>query len=311
VSGDIPLEGTGGEFLMLPGRDERLLVKFKRADGGYFSTMGMAVVDGRTFTGSDHAEAPLVTVVNEALVRRVEAFFGVKIAPGSVVDLPLLGQGAARRVPMLIAGMVGNERIQGDLRLEQDPVAYVPIAQAPRLQVKLSARTQGDPIAGVPMIREIVGSIDPLLALADIRTLDQVHQRSLSGLKEPAWLIAIFAGLSALLAALGLYGVVSHGVAQKRREIGIRMALGARTNDVLALIVRHAMLTVIIGVVIGLLGALLLTRVTTSLLFQVSPLDPFAFAIAAAAMATVAMVAALVPANRATRVDPTTALRSE
>jgi putative ABC transport system permease protein len=311
VSGDIPLEGTGGEFLMLAGRDERLLVKFKRADGGYFSTMGMAIVDGRAFTDNDHAEAPLVTVINEALVRRIEAFFGVKVAPGSVVDLPLLGQGAARRVPMLIAGIVGNERIQGDLRLEQDPVAYVPIAQAPRLQVKLSARTQGDPIAGVPMIREIVGSIDPLLALADIRTLDQVHQRSLSGLKEPAWLIAIFAGLSALLAALGLYGVVSHGVAQKRREIGIRMALGARANDVVSLVVRNIVITVAGGLVAGIAAAAALTRVTASLLFETSALDPAAFAIAAAAMTSVAIVAALIPASRATRVDPTTALRSE
>ena len=311
VSGDIPLEGTGGEFLMLAGRDERLLVKFKRADGGYFRTMGMPVVDGRTFTVDDHADAPLVTVINDALARRVESFFGVEVKPGSVVDLPLLGQGPAKRVPMIVAGIVGNERIQGDLRLEQDPVAYVPIAQAPRLQVKLSARTARDPIAAMPMIRDIVSGIDPMLALADIRTLDEVHQRSLSGLKEPAWLIAIFAGLSVLLAALGLYGVVSHGVTQKRREIGIRMALGARANDVVSLVVRNIVITVAGGLVAGIAAAAALTRVTASLLFETSALDPIAFAIAATVMTTVAIVAALIPASRATRVDPTTALRSE
>jgi putative ABC transport system permease protein len=311
VSGDIPLEGTGGEFLMLPGKDERLLVKFKRADGGYFRTMGIPVIDGRPFTADDHADAPLVTVINEALARRVEAFFRISVKPGSVVDLPLLGQGQARRVPMLIAGIVGNERIQGDLRVEQDPVAYVPIAQAPRLQVKLSARTERDPLAAVPMIRQIVDGIDPLLALADIRTLDHVHQRSLSGLKEPAWLIAIFAGLSVLLAALGLYGVVSHGVMQKRREIGIRMALGARANDVVSLVVRNIVITVAGGLVAGLTAAAALTRVTASLLFETSALDPVAFVIAAAVMTSVAIMAALIPASRATRVDPTTALRSE
>jgi putative ABC transport system permease protein len=311
VSGDIPLEGTGGEFLMLPGKAERLLVKFKRADGGYFSTMGIPVIDGRPFTADDHADAPLVTVINEALARRIEAYFRVTVKPGSVVDLPLLGQGQARRVPMMIAGVVGNERIQGDLRLEQDAVAYVPIAQAPRLQVKLSARTGRDPIAAVPMIRQVVDGIDPLLALADIRTLEQVHQRSLSGLKEPAWLIAIFAGLSVLLAALGLYGVVSHGVMQKRREIGIRMALGARANDVVSLVVRNITITVAGGLVAGMAAAAALTRVTSSLLFETSALDPVAFAIAAVVMTSVAITAALIPAARATRVDPTTALRSE
>jgi putative ABC transport system permease protein len=187
----------------------------------------------------------------------------------------------------------------------------VPIAQAPRLQVKLSARTSDDPIAAVPTIRSIVRELDPMLALADIRTMEQVRQRSLSGLKEPAWLIAIFAALSAGLAALGLYGVVSHAVSQRRREIGIRMALGARANNVLTLVVRNVLVTIVAGVLIGLAGAAALTRVATSLLFEVSALDPMAFLAAAVTMAAVGAIAALVPASRATRVDPTTALRSE
>jgi putative ABC transport system permease protein len=311
VSGDIPLEGTGGEFLRLPGREERLLVKFKRADGGYFDTMGIPVVAGRAFTAGDHANAPLVTVINKALASRIEALFGVVVAPGSQVDLPVLGLGITRRMPMTIAGIVGDERIQGDLRLEQDPVAYVPIAQAPRLQVKLSARTLGEPVAAMPVIREVVRGIDPMLALADIRSMEQVRQRSLSGLKEPAWLIAIFAGLAAVMAALGLYGVVSHAVAQKRREIGIRMALGAQSNDVLSLVVRNVLITIAAGLIAGVGAAAALTRVTTSLLFQVSALDPTAFLIGSAAMMVVGAAAAVIPAARATRVDPTTALRSE
>ena len=311
VSGDIPLEGTGGEYLLMPGREERLLVKFKRADSGYFKTMGIPVLQGRGFTSEDHANAPLVTVINEALARRIMAFYGVTVAPGQIVDLPLLGGGQTRRTRMTVAGIIGNERVQADLRLEQDPVAYVPIAQAPRLQVKLSARTANDPAAVMPMIRAIVGELDPMLALADIRTLEQVRQRSLSGLKEPAWLIAIFAALSAMLAALGLYGVVSHSVSQQRREIGIRMALGAHANDVLAMIVRNVTSMIVACVVIGVAGAAALTRVTTSLVFEVSALDPMAFGAAAITMAAVGVIAALIPASRATRVDPTTALRAE
>jgi predicted permease len=311
VSGDIPLEGTGGEYLLIPGREDRLLVRFKRADSGYFTTMRIPVIEGRSFTAQDNAGAPLVTVVNDALARRIEAFYGVKAAPGMVVDLPLLGGGQTRRTRMEVVGIIGNEKIHSDLRVEQDPVAYVPMAQAPRLQVKLSARTLNDPAAAVPMIRSIVREIDPMLALADIRTMEQVRHRSLSGLKEPAWLIAIFAALSALLAALGLYGVVSHSVSQQRREIGIRMALGARGNDVIALIVQNVMVTIVAGVIVGLAGAAALTRVTTSLLFEVSALDPIAFSAAGVTMAAVGVLAAVIPASRATRVDPTTALRSE
>lgn len=311
ISGDIPLEGTGGEFLMVPGREERLLVKFKRADAGYFRTMGIPVVAGRGFTVNDDASAPLVTVINEALAEHIESFFGVTVRPGDAVNLPVLGQGTTRRAVMSVAGIIRNERIQGDLRLEQDPVAYVPMAQAPRLQVKLSARTSGAPAAAMPVIRDVIREADPMLAIADVRTMEQVRQRSLSGLKEPAWLITIFAALSAILAAIGLYGVVSHAVAQQRREIGIRMALGAQSTDVLSLIVGHVMLTITGGLLLGIAAAVGAMRVTASLLFEVSALDPSAFVSAAAAMTVVGFVAALIPASRAIRVDPTTALRSE
>jgi putative ABC transport system permease protein len=250
-------------------------------------------------------------VINDALADRIESFFGVKVPPGSLVKLPLTGSGVTRPAEMIVVGVVGNERIQADLRLEHEPVAYVPIAQSPRLQVKLSARTVAEPAVAMPVIRDIVHEVDPMLAIADVRTMEQVRQRSLSGLKEPAWLIAIFAALSAALAALGLYGVVSHAVSQRRREIGIRMALGARANDVLTLIVHNVTSMIVAGVVIGLAGAAAVTRVTTSLLFEVSALDPVAFVAAPLMMTAVAVLAAFVPARRATGVDPTAALRAE
>jgi ABC-type antimicrobial peptide transport system permease subunit len=124
-------------------------------------------------------------------------------------------------------------------------------------------------------------------------------------------LIGIFAALSALLAVLGLYGVVAHAVARQRREIGIRMALGANSTDVLSMVVGQVTTTIALGLAAGVVGAYSATRVTRSLLFEVSPLDPFAFATAALAMCTVAVVAAIIPEGRATRVDPTTALRTE
>lgn len=311
VAGDVPLEGTGGENLVMPGREDRLLVRFKRADAGYFSTLGIPIVAGRGFTPEDRVGAPLVAVVNEALARRLADRFGVRDPLGQAVDLPALGFGRDRRAIMTIVGVIGNERVRSDLRAPADEVAYVPIEQAPRMQVKLAVRTRGDAAAAVPAIRDAVRQLDGRLALADIRTMEEIWAGSLSGTREPAWLVAAFAAVSALLAALGLYGVLAQAVAQRRREIGIRMALGAGAHDVLALVARTTLTMVGVGLVAGLVAAAALTRVTRSLLFEVSALEPSAFVVGGLAMAGVALAAAVVPARRATRVDPSTALRRE
>jgi ABC-type antimicrobial peptide transport system permease subunit len=212
---------------------------------------------------------------------------------------------------MTIIGIVKNERVQSDLRADVLGIAYVPIAQAPILWNKLSVRTRADNASIVPAVREALRRVDSRVALADVRTVEQLRELSLSGMKEPAWLIGFFAAISALLAALGLYGVVSHSVSQQRREIGIRMALGARSSDVLSMVIRHALGPIGIGLGVGVASAVGLTRVTRNLLFEVSALDPSAFAIAALTMMAVGVLAALIPASRATRVDPTTTLRSE
>jgi putative ABC transport system permease protein len=313
VAGDVPLEGTGGENLRTPATgDKRLLVRFKRADPGYFRTIGLEIVKGRGFTRADRVGSSYVTLINEALAKDLNATFGMTDPLGQVVDLPAIGFNSSTvRQPMQIIGIVKNERVESDLRAGVLGIAYVPIAQAPMLWTKLAVRTQLDTATIVPSMRAALREVDDRVALADVRTVEQLRELSLSGMKEPAWLIGIFAALSALLAALGLYGVVSHSVSQQQREIGIRMALGARSGEVLSMIVRSVLTTIAAGLVIGLAGAVALTRVTQSLLFEVSALDPFAFAAAALVMSLIGVTAAIIPATRATRVDPTTALRSE
>jgi predicted permease len=313
VAGDVPLEGTGGENLRLPaGGDARLSVRFKRAGPSYFETMGIELLTGRTFTRSDRRGSAYVTLINEALAADLAATFGMRDPVGQLVDLPAIGFATpTERQPMQIIGIVRNELVRNDLRAGFEGIAYVPIAQAPILWTKLAVRTRLDARAIVPQLRAALHDVDDRVALAEVRTVEQLRELSLSGAREPAWLIGIFAALSVVLAALGLYGVVAHAVTQQRREIGIRMALGASSANVLSMVVRHVMTTIALGLMAGLAGAFAVTRVIRTLLFEVSPLDPFAFTVATVAMAMVAIAAALVPANRATRVDPTTALRAE
>jgi putative ABC transport system permease protein len=169
----------------------------------------------------------------------------------------------------------------------------------------------GEPLAVAPAVRQVLREIDPHVALADVQTIDDIKSRSLSGLREPAWLIGMFAALATALAALGLYGVVAHAVSARRREIGVRMALGAEGGDVIRLVLHNVAITVAVGTLAGLAGSVAATRITQSLLFEVSSVDPAAFAVAAIGLLTVGLIAAAVPARRAVRVDPTIALRSD
>ena len=213
VSGDIPLEGTGGENLRMPGRDDRLLVRFKRADAGYFTTMGIDLVGrprlhpggSRRLAVCDGDQRSAGAPPRGSLRREATRWAGPSISPRS--DLA-----ATAGPPMTVVGVIRNERVRSDLRAPVEPMAYVPIAQAPKMQVKVSARTVGDEAAAVPAIRAVVRELDPRLALADIRTMEQIRQRSLSGLREPVWLIG------------DLRRTV--GAARRARSLRRRLALG-------------------------------------------------------------------------------------
>jgi ABC-type antimicrobial peptide transport system permease subunit len=219
----------------------------------------------------------------------------------------------------MIIGVVRNVR-EGWLTRDSVPVLYVPSAQVPDLMQNFAnnvlpqtwvVRTQSDPAAMTEPIRQQFLAVDSQLAVAEIKTMDRLMEGGTSTENFSMTLLGAFAALALVLAAIGIYGVVSYMVEQRTNEIGIRMALGARQSSVLGMVTRHGLMLASIGVFGGLAGAFGLTRFLAKLLYGVKPADPWTFASVAAALLVVASLASLIPAMRATRVDPVIALRSE
>ncbi len=309
VSADLPLEGASTEQLRAPGSDVDILVRFKRVDDAYFHTLDIPVAAGRSFTREDRLGSAPVAIVNEVLAAQLSRRGLAPQVVGAVVDLPLPGF-AGRRAEMRVVGVVGTERVTDDLRAAAEPVAYVSLAQHPRLQVKLAVHGADAP-ALLPAVREVLSTIDPAVAVADARTVDQVWQTSLSGVRGPAWLVGGFAAAALLVAALGLYGLLSQTVEQRRREIGIRMALGARPAVVAADVGRSAAGLVAGGLGVGYAGAAIGATTLSAVLFDTSPTDPTSFALAGLTVVAVVAAVAVGPLRRTTQIDPATTLRSE
>ena len=207
-----------------------------------------------------------------------------------------------------IVGVVRNERTTTAGNSEP-PIVYVPLPQAPQPSIKLLIRSRGDDAAVVPIVRRVLGKLDPNLPLADVAALHEIRDDTLSGTSRPAWLIGTFAALAVTLSAIGLYGVVSYSITQRRREFGIRVALGAGSWDVLSHVSQNALWMVGFGLGFGIVGVFALTRVLTGLLFEVSPLDPFSLLGACVLTAAIALSAGILPARRAMRFDPVASLR--
>lgn len=276
--------------------------QFRIATPGYFGAMGMRLLAGRVFTAQDRADAPRVAVITDAMARRFwpdEDAVGKQFRPQSFGE-PLV----------TIAGVIADVHHFG-LDQEPRPEYYLPHAQLHARTMVVVARTAGEPLVLAGALREQVRSLDPQLPVAEITTMEQLVGRSVALPRLYLSLFSVFAAVALLLAAIGIYGVTAFSVTRRTREIGVRVALGARSADVLRMIVRQAMTLALIGLGIGLIAALLLSRALSSLLYDLSPTDPLTFAGVALLLAMVALISAYLPARRAARVDPMVALRAE
>ncbi|HEX8354383.1 MAG TPA: ABC transporter permease [Pyrinomonadaceae bacterium] len=286
-----------------PAAGERLTTDVRVADENYFRTMNIPVVAGRTFTEQEAVEDRRVAVVNEAMARR---YF-----PGDdPVGKRILVSMAGEPVPTEIIGVVGDARydkLEGELR----PMVYWTPPRLTYPSMTFVVRTGGDPASLGPAAVLEIRSVDKEQPVSDVRTMESWLAESTARTRFGTLLLGAFACAALLLAAVGVYGVISYSVAQRRNEIGIRMALGAQGRDVVRLVVGQGMMPVLAGVGLGLLGALALTRVLSGLLYGVAATDPATFAANALLLTAVSLAACYIPARRATRVDPLTALRRE
>ena len=270
---------------------------------GYFRTLGIPVLVGRDFSPADRASAPLVMVVNEALGRR---WFPDQSPVGKRIKL---GRFETQGPWITIIGVVGNVRHSG-LAQPAQPYLYAPYAQAAWPQLTVMIRTATPP-AGFAPLRAALRRAAPAEPIGDPFTMAQVVEGSLGHLRFPMILFSVFAAMALALAAIGCFGIASQSVVQRRRELGIRIALGARAGEVYRLVVGQTMLPVVIGLAFGVVGALGFTRVLRTLLYDISPGDPVTLLLGSAVLGVVTVTACLLPARRAARVDPVVVLRDE
>ena len=302
----LPLSGGGpdGRFLINNDPSRTGQADYRLATAGYFAALRIPVLRGRMFDASDKFEGPNAAVVSQSLAQKYwpnEDPIGQTIQFGNMDgDLRLLH----------IVGVVGDIHDNG-VDAAMLPTVYANALQRlPSSNWTVVARAQSEPAALVPVMRGVVRSLDPQLPLK-FRTLDQVFSSSISQRRFSLVIFGVFAATALLLAAMGIYGITAYAVAQRTQEIGIRMALGAQMRDVLRLVLKHALLLVGIGGVIGLIGAYAARNVLRSFLFEVTPTDFTVFVAVPVVLFLVALVACVVPARRATKVDPLVALRHE
>ncbi len=268
----------------------------------YFNTLQIPLKQGRLFSDRDDEHSAKVVIVNETMARQ--------LWPGESPIGRRFTIAHTENFLREVVGVVGDTKM--DLDKPADPQMYVPYAQDQNWGwLSFVVRTKGDPAAVGASVREAVRSVDKRVATYNLKTMNEVVSTAGAAWRVPMMLLTAFAGVAMLLAMLGIYGITSYYVTQRTHEIGVRMALGAQIVDVLKLVLRRAMLLAVIGVGIGVVGAFAVTRYLTSLLFGVKPFDAITFAAVALGLVVVALLAAVLPARRATKVDPLVALRYE
>jgi putative ABC transport system permease protein len=268
---------------------------------GYFGALRIPIRTGRDFTAHDNAGAPPVVIISESMARQ---FYPDENPLGQIIRI---GNGTK---PAQIVGIAGDVR---DTELESKGRAamYQPAAQSPFGSMYFAVRTERDPAAAIAGVRAAIREMDPELPLDAVGTAEALVESSLSQRRFAMVLMGTFAGLALVLAMVGIYGVISYSVTQATQEIGIRMALGARSGDVLRMVLGYAALLMSAGIVVGMAAALGAGRLLASQLFEVKSYDPVTYAVVGAALAGTALAACLIPAYRAMRVDPVIALRNE
>jgi predicted permease len=270
---------------------------------GYFRTLGVRVLEGREFTGQDTTAAPGVVLINEALAKE---YWPNEDPVGKRISITADGPGHW----LTIVGVVGNVRHWG-LSQKVRGQLFRPYTQAAWPWLHVVARTATAPAAFVQQIKQAMATIEPDRPVASVRTMEDVVRGSVGSRRFPMLMLAAFACLALVLAAVGIIGVVSFAVTQRIHEIGIRVALGAQQRHVIWMMVRGSMSWVLLGVAAGSAASLLVSRLLSGLLYEVTPGDPTVLAAVVVTLSLVALAASWVPARRATKVDPLVALRSE
>jgi putative ABC transport system permease protein len=285
-----------------PPPNERPVVDARPVTPGYFAAMQIPLLAGRDVTDADTPDKDPVAVINETFARQ--------IYPG---DNPIgrrfiLNLGNSK--PHEIVGVVGDVKlmtVEGEIR----PTAYLSSRQYAFGMMTFVVRTTGDPARLGPAAVGVIRQIDPLLPVAAVRPLDEVFAESIARPRLTAVTMTVFAAAALLLAGLGVYGIVSYSVAQRAREFGIRVALGAKPSQIIGMVVGQNLRIVVAGLILGVAAAIPVTRLMRGLLYQVGPNDPVTFVAIGAILAAVAMIAAYLPARRGTQVDPVVTLKAE
>ena len=308
---NIPLSGSAGYWsFAIEGRPDPAPGKVVdtqpfTATPALFSTLRIPLIEGRVFGAQDHADAPRVAVINREMARRYwpdRSPVGSRITYGDPADTATQW--------MTVVGVVGDTRVTG-LTDDPYPQTYIPAAQAEPSSMAVVLRATGDPERLAGTVGRVVRELDPALPVYDVKTMQQWLGEMIAQPRVGTTLLGVFAAVALLLAAVGIYGLISYTVAQRTTEIGVRMALGARPGDVLRLMVGQGMMPALAGIGVGIIGAWVAARLIRSMLFGVSASDPLTFGAVVFFLTGVALLAAYLPARRATRVDPMIALRAE
>ena len=277
----------------------------------FFHAFSLTVIRGRGLTNQDTMGSPPVTVISDAMRKK---YFGDEDPIGKrilIQEIAFGKTGLGEEIPWEVVGIVADEKVGSLGDKDGTPGVYVTVEQSPQLYLSVVIRSEIDPALLHQPLRATVKKINPDQSLPEMKTLEQIKTESLGANRLNTILLGIFAAVALLLAAIGIYGVISYSVVQRTREMGIRSALGATARDILHLVLRNGMTTVVLGLLIGIAGIFALSRVLSTLIFEVGERDPVTISSVALLLAGVALVACYLPARRATKVNPIVALREE